>query len=649
MNFFRTICIFSLPAILFSACSTARQGEAATAPEQPKIATIKTVELPEPVGATGKTSWMEYKSGKQAAEAEDMQTAIYYLDLALSEIYTEQRADSLGQAADSAYFSAMPKRIIFDLESLYPKLLSQVTQEQTFSLLNDYESIDDFEETPLDSAEKEALEVFLDTTDLSKFSIPLTINERVMQEIHYLTVNARTFTEGSLSRKTALDSMIYAKLKERNMPEDLIYLAFVESGFKVNAYSRAKAAGVWQFIPGTGKRYGLPVDFWLDMRRNPELATNAALDYLSDLYAEFGDWHLAMAAYNCGEGRIRRLVKEGNSSKKVSYWDLKLPRETMHYVPRILAAAIIGHFPEHYSFTVEKQSLVPFDTVTIKDCIPLDKAGAAVGASVNTMRDLNPELTRWCTPPNLKSFTLKIPKGYREKFLAAYEKMDKTQLVRWQQYRVQRGDNLGQISRLFGLKVADIQAANNLRNSRLSVGQVLIIPMPAGANPPEKQRQIVEKVEKQESAAALAKKQLFDAPPPAEKTGLSTRTYVVRRGDNLSSISRRFGISSQSLMTWNNLQTNKVMIGQRLYLQDPGKQDSKKSEGLAITPVNPITPITPKGIQGTTSQGTSYIIKQGDNLWDIARNNNVTVQQLLQWNPGLDKKIYPGMKIKISD
>jgi membrane-bound lytic murein transglycosylase D len=632
VNYFRAICVFLLPAILFSACSTARQSGAVSVSKHPKNSTIKTVDLPEPVGAAGKTSWLEYKSGKQAAEAEDILTAIYYLDLALSELYTEQRMDSLGQPEDSIYFSTMPNRIVLDLESLYPKLLNQ-TQSQAFSLLNDYEkNIDDFEETPLDSAEKEILENFLDTTDLSKFSLPLTVNARVMQEIHFLTVNARTFTEGSLSRKTALDSMIYAKLKQRNMPEDLIYLAFIESGFKLHAYSRAKAAGVWQFIPGTGKRYGLPVDFWLDMRRNPEAATDAALSYLSDLYNEFGDWYLAMAAYNCGEGRIRRLVRENttDSSKKVSYWDLKLPRETMLYVPRILAAAIIGHFPENYSFTVEKQSRVPFDTVTIKDCIPLDKAGSAVGASINTMRELNPELTRWCTPPNLKTYTMKVPKGSREKFLAAYEKMDKTQLVRWQQYKVQRGDNLGQISRLFGLRVADIQAANNLRNTRLSVGQVLIIPMPTGANPPEKQRQI----EKQESAAALAKKQLFDT--PTEKTGLSIRSYVVRRGDNLSSISRRFGISSQNLMAWNNLQTNKVIIGQRLYLQDPSKQDSKKNEGLA--------PITQKEVKGT-----SYIIKQGDNLWEIARNNNVTVQQLLEWNPGLDKKIYPGMKIKIGD
>jgi len=601
VSFLKAISVFLLPAVLFSACSTAPKQAAADAANQ-KTVVVKTMELPEPVGAANKTSWLEYKSGRQAAEAEDPLTAIYYLDLALSEIYSEQRMDSLGQPEDSVYFSTMPKRIIADLESLYPKLLNQ-TQEQTFSLLNDYESIDDFEETPLDSAEKQAIENFLDTTDLSEFSIPVVINERVMQEIHFLTVNARTFTEGSLSRKTALDSMIYSKLKERNMPADLIYLAFVESGFKMNAYSRAKAAGIWQFISATGKRYGLPVDFWLDMRYNPERATDAALDYLSDLYAEFGDWHLAMAAYNCGEGRIRRLLKDG----KVSYWDLKLPRETMHYVPRILAATVIGHFPGHYSFTIEKQSRVPYDTVTIKDCIPLDKAGSAVGASVSTMRELNPELPRWCTPPNLKTYTMKVPQGSREKFLAAYEKMDKTQLVRWHQYKVQRGDNLGSISKLFGLKVADIQAANNLRKGRLSVGQVLVIPMPAGAAIPQQKH-----VEKRESA---------------EKTGLSPRSYVVRRGDNLSSISRRFGISSQNLMTWNNLPNNKVNVGQRLYLEDTTKQETTKQ----------------------ISQGTSYTIKPGDNLWDIARNNNVTVEQLLKWNPGLDKKIYPGMKIKIGD
>jgi membrane-bound lytic murein transglycosylase D len=585
--------------------------------EAPLAATLQ--ELPEPSGAASKPSWTQYKFGIQAFASGDPLTAVHYLDLALEEIYSEQQLDSLRLPEDSAYFSIMPQEIIFALESLYPTLINQADSEHSFSMRNDYEdnygegfeSIDDFEETPLDSAEKIAIETFLDTMDLSKFSLPIVINDRVMQEIHYLTVNARAFTESSLSRKTILDSMIYAKLRARGMPADLAYLAFVESGFKVSAYSRARAAGIWQFIPATGKRYGLSVDFWLDMRRNPEAATDAALDYLSDLYKEFGDWYLAMAAYNCGEGRIRRLVKESGTS----YWDLQLPRETMHYVPRILAAVVIGSSPEHYSFKVENQNRMPSDTVTIKDCVPLDKVGTALGVSVNTIRDLNPELVRWCTPPNLKSYTMRVPQGSREKFLAAYSKMDKTQLVRWQQYKVQKGDNFGYIAKLFGLRVADVQAANNLKSTKLSVGQILIIPMPVGATAP------------------LSAKKQGGASGASNVEKPNTKTYVVRKGDNLSSISRRFGISSQSLMEWNNLPNNRVLVGQRLCLQNPLKPEISVAAASSNTVAN----------------NAKYEIKLGDNLWDIARSHNVTVQQLLNWNPGLDKKIFPGMKIKVSE
>jgi membrane-bound lytic murein transglycosylase D len=580
----------------------------------------------EPIGAAGKASWNEYKSGMQALDTDPL-TAMHYFDLALDEIYSEQQMDSLRLLEDSIYFSEMPKRIIFALESLYPKLINQASIEQTVSMLNDYEDFHDFDEAPLNSAEKKAIENFLDTMDLSKFSLPIVINDRVMQEIYFLTVKVRKFTTAALSRKTTLDSMIFSKLRERGMPEDLIYLALVESGFKVNAYSKAKAAGVWQFIPGTGKRYGLSVDFWLDTRRDPEVATDAALDYLAALYDEFGDWYLAMAAYNCGEGRIRKLVKEelaANPSKKVSYWDFQLHIETMHYVPRILAAAIIGHFPEHYSFKIEKQNLIPFDTVTVKDCISLDKVGLAVGASANTIYDLNPELVRFCTPPNLKTYTMRVPKGTREKFLAAYDKMDKSQLVRWQQYKVQKGDNLGSISKVFGVKAADIQSANNLKNSKLSFGQVLIIPMSASSTTP----------------SASAKKQTAQphaATPSVEKTNnqkaSNVQIYVVKNGDKLASISKKFGVSSQNLMAWNNLRSSKVTVGQKLFLQDPSKKTSK-NETLS---------------KNLSAQNATYVIKSGDNLWDIARNHNVTVQQLIEWNPGLDKKIFPGMKIKVGE
>lgn len=630
----KTLNIFCLAAILFFACSGTKKNDivmpsqqAQASEESAQFDIIEPAEILEPIGAVGKTSWAQYLSAMQAIESEDPLTAIHYLDLALTEVYAEQQSDSLGNEDDSVYFNTMPKQIIYDLESQYSRL-AELENETAYSMLSDFQSFDDFEETPLDSAEKVAIENFLDTIDLAKFSLPVVINERVMQEIHHLTVSARSFTAASLSRKTALDSMIFAKLRERNMPEDLIYLALVESGFKLQAYSRAKAAGVWQFIPATGKRYGLPVDFWVDMRRNPEVATDAALDYLTFLYKEFNDWHLAMAAYNCGEGRIRRLVRESraeDSTKKVSYWDLQLPRETMHYVPRILAAAIIGHFPEQYAFTIEKQSFSVSDTATVKDCIPLDKVASAVGVSVNTMRDLNPELTRWCTPPNVKTYTLKVPQGSREKFLAAYAKMDKSQLVRWQQYKVQRGDNLGYISRQFGLKVSDIQAANNMKNTKLRIGQVLIIPMQYNAKISKtSENKKVEKVEKTEKNTG--------------KLNNNIRTYNIRKGDNLGSVSRRYGVSVKNLMDWNNLKSNKVIVGQRLYLQDPLKraQDSGKQE-------------VSKEVARKSVEGTYYIVKSGDNLWDISRAHNITVQQLLDWNPGIDKKIYPGMQIKVKD
>lgn len=637
MNFFKTGTLSVVATLLFACSVSQPKVETVAVQEQLPLDLVPKIKLEEPKGAAGKVSWGEYNSAMQALESNDKIAAIYYFDRALNEVYSEQQMDSLKLPEDSEYFALMPQHILFTLESLYPRLSTQAEADQSFLMQNDFEDFeeivgiakesDSFEETPLDSAEKIAIENFLDTMDLSRFSLPMVINERVMQEIHYLTVNARTFTEGSLSRKTILDSMIYAKLQERDMPADLIYLAFVESGFKLQAYSRAKAAGVWQFIPGTGKRYGLPLDFWVDMRRHPETATDAALSYLSDLYAEFGDWYLAMAAYNCGEGRIRRLVKEAlaadPSLKKVSYWNLKLPRETMHYVPRILAATVIGHFPDQYSFTVQKQTRVLSDTVTIKDCVPLDKVSSAVGASVNVVRDLNPELVRWCTPPNAKSHVLKIPAGSREKFLAAYEKMDKTQLVRWHQYRVQKGDNLGHIARQFGVKVADVQAANNLKNSRLSVGQVLVIPMQVGT------KQAVTSTQKKQSAAAPA------SPASSSIDVNPTRSYAVRKGDNLSSISRRFGVSSQNLMDWNNLQSNKVMIGQKLFIQDPEQKKNKSVQTHA---------------KSTEYVGSgSYEVKFGDNLWDIAKSHSVTVQQLLEWNPGLDKKIYPGMKIKVGE
>ena len=345
------------------------------------------------------------------------------------------------------------------------------------------EGVDALDETLADSASLQVIENFLDTVDVKQFTLPVEFNERVMQEIFYMTTGARSFTEGSLNRMTAYDSMIYAQLDQMGMPKDLIYLALVESGFKVKAYSRAKASGMWQFIPETGKRYGLEVDYWVDKRRNPEMATTAALKYLKRLHDEFNDWLLAMAAYNCGEGRVRRLVKEmmadstWDTTKVVTYWDLELPKETMRYVPRILAAMVIGHFPAQYEMTVEKQYLPDFDTVTVFDSFPLEEVAKLLKVSEDTLRALNMELVKWCTPPNKDRYLLRLPVGTRSAFVDGYDKMEKNSFSSWHHHKVKKGETLGAIARQYGISITELKQANDMKNDRIRAGKSLLIPI----------------------------------------------------------------------------------------------------------------------------------------------------------------------------
>ena len=214
------------------------------------------------------------------------------------------------------------KRALFALEeviALRQKHPGEVQSAQTFAL----------DTTKQDTTKLGKLLNKVHSLNLKEMDLPIVLNDRVVQQLDYLTQRVPSFVQRSLNRKTLYDSLIYAEIEKRKMPRDLIYLALVESGYKTNAYSSARAGGIWQFIPATGRRYGLSIDWWVDLRRDPLSSTRAALSYLQDLHDEFGDWLMAMAAYNCGEGRIRRRVRQGAKS----YWEMKLPRETMYYVP----------------------------------------------------------------------------------------------------------------------------------------------------------------------------------------------------------------------------------------------------------------------------------------------------------------------------
>ncbi len=559
-------------------------------------------------------SWTYYQYALQAMDNQEWLLARHYLDESLRQLVSEKFDSTyrnVSAAEDSVYRSRMPLRIVRALDEVYPNVADLGENAENY-IRNEVsiEGVDALDESAADSAALMVIESFLDTLDVSQFTLPVRFNERVLQEIYYMTNAARSFTSGSLNRKTAYDSLIYAQLDAAQMPRDLIYLALVESGFKVKAYSRAKASGMWQFIPETGKRYGLEVDYWVDMRRNPELATKAALKYLNRLHSEFGDWLLAMAAYNCGEGRVRRLVREmqedstRDTTLPITYWDLELPKETMRYVPRILAAMVIGHYPEQYEMTVEKTYQPDFDTVTVFDSFPLEEVAKLLKVSEDTLRSLNMELVKWCTPPNKESYVLRLPVGTRSAFVDGYDKMEKNSFSSWHHHKVRKGESLGVIARQYGIKVSELQQANDMKSTRIRAGQSLLIPIKVTPKPKSKVAKKPEKV----------------------------RTYVAKQGDNLASIARLFGVSQESLRAWNSMDAAAfVNVGDTLLVSKPEVKPS-----VAVD--------RPK-----LAKGQKYVAREGDTYAAIASAYDVPVVLLLQANQGFSKRLMVGDSVVIPE
>lgn len=547
-------------------------------------------------------SWENYQYALQAMDNQEWNAARRYLQRSLRNLVTEHFDSTYANVSakdDSLYRLKMSVLIVRAFDEVFP---NEVTSADEGPLDGIYQD----ESVLADSASLISIEDQLDSLDTNDFTLPVKFNERVLQEVFYLTTKAKSFTEGSLSRKTAYDSLIYAKLAEHNMPRDLIFLSLVESGFKVKAYSRAKASGLWQFIPETGKRYGLSVDYWVDMRRNPELATEAALNYLSYLYSEFGDWLLAMAAYNCGEGRVRRVIREWkadtthDTTQAVTYWDLELPKETMHYVPRILAAMVIGHYPDQYDMNVKQTFRPQFDTVTVFDSFPLEEVAKLLKVPEDTLRSLNMELVMWCTPPNTDSYLLRLPVGTRSAFVEGYDRMQKNNFSSWHHHKVRKGENLGVIAKQYGITITELKQANDLRNDRLRPGKTLLIPI---------------KVSPRKSSG---------------KKPMKVRTYVVELGDNLATVARQFGVSQESLRIWNSLEAGAVIKrGDTLFVSKPEMRPSGEARKIEL------------------KKGERYVVGAGDTYANIAEALEIPVALLMRANGGFVKRLSVGDSLDI--
>ena len=299
----------------------------------------------------------------------------------------------------------------------------------------------------------------------ARYHFPIVMNAKVRHFISYYSTVQNRFMHRSLARSHRYLGMMRKILRDHDIPEELAYMVLIESGFKTHAYSRARACGPWQFISATGRRYGLEINAWVDERRDPVKATYAAAAYLCDLYKMFDSWYLAAAAYNAGEGKIQRAMRR---HKTDDFWQMArfryLKRETREYIPKLLAAIMIAKEPEKYGFTdIEYQEPFTFDLVKVDDATDLKVLAWAAGVRVEDIRQLNPELTYWCTPPKVKGYELRVPDGSGQRCRNALVNLPPEKRITFRRHRIRQGDTLSTIARRYHTGVKQIKELNGLR------------------------------------------------------------------------------------------------------------------------------------------------------------------------------------------
>ncbi len=434
-------------------------------------------------------------------------------------------------------------------------------------------------------------------------AIPLVMNKHVQLEISNFTkYGEKKFFIEAYKRSGKYRPYIVSELKAAGMPVELSWLPLIESGFKVNALSRARALGPWQFIPSTGYKFGLKRDKYIDERIDPIKSTKAAIEYLKELHQIFGDWSTVLAAYNCGEGRVLRVIRSQNINYLDNFWDLyeRLPRETARYVPRFMAALFIINNPEKYgldAITVDEP--LEYENVTVSKQIHLKNVAKEIGVSEKTLRELNPELRYRILPQD--EYPLRVPPGKSDVLLANLDNIPVTHPPQpaYVYHRIRTGESLSTIARRYRSSVRKIMRANNLhRSSYIVAGKKLKIPL-RGTMPYR---------------------------PKIDRTKDFTlpSIHVVKRGDSLWNIAKRYGITTKKIQSLNELQTTQLHIGQILKM--PGYKDEKIEVGdLKV-----------------------YKVKRGDSPFDIAQLHNMPLKRFLRINlltP--NSTIYPGQKLFI--
>ena len=532
----------------------------------------------------------------------------------------------------SSDFSDLSRTVLEDYEKYIALIDSLGPQTSIFALREKLIQLSDTK----GGAEQDTPKKIITST-----TIPLVINGHVEEDIDFLRNRFKSHFETWLTRGSMYFPVVKSIFKKEGVPEELAYLSFIESGVNPVAQSWAKAVGMWQFIKGTGKMYGLRSNFWYDERKDFIKASHAAARHFKDLHNEFGDWYLALAAYNSGPGRVYRAMRK---SGETDFWKLRpfLPKETRNYVPLYIAATVMGLDPKAYGFEFEQVDPIEYDEVTIADCVDLSVVAKCAATDVATIKRLNPSILRWCTPPGINELTLRVPKGngsgFDEKYAAVPDDQKRNEVY----HKVHRKETLASIARKYGISASLLADANKLSpKKRLTVGTILMIPVPSATR--VSASEFASDDAPRKSARARNKVEQIEG-----RTGKDKVVYRIKRRDTLAEIARKYGVRVSDLRVWNDIPYGtKIKSGAKLTIWTPSAfANAKKSAPVVQGDLVVLPELSAKNTLEPSSSNI-VVVKSGDNLKKVARRSGVTIAQLKDWNHLKSDVIKKGQKLHI--